>query len=292
VDKELILDGKTYISARRVSEITGYNSDYLGQLCRAGKLDCRLVSRTWYVTEESLKLHHLLNGRKKIKEEAISLEVSDFSQNQKELLSTFNKEIVSKEVKSKNISVGSIIDSKKNSLNFLFAFVVSVSAILIILDVSNLFVKRDTAFYSQIEEVAVNVREAVGPARTIESSGTNIFSAVGRNIADRFSALRESITTAFSNFLRKEDYLAREKFEEGNKFIPKFEPGDDRGAVMVPMQAEADISDLSKIREYLRDSFSDDVEIIPDKSGVSGVIKPVFQEPSENEYFYVMVPVD
>lgn len=52
-----IFEGKKYISAKRASEISSYASDYVGQLCRAGKLDCRMVGRSWFVTEESLHLH-------------------------------------------------------------------------------------------------------------------------------------------------------------------------------------------------------------------------------------------
>ena len=53
----LILEGKTYISARRASKVISYAQDYIGQLCRAGKLDCRMVGRSWFVTEASLIAH-------------------------------------------------------------------------------------------------------------------------------------------------------------------------------------------------------------------------------------------
>lgn len=52
-----ILEGKKYISSKRASEISDYTSDYIGQLCRGGKLECKMVGRTWFVTEESLHLH-------------------------------------------------------------------------------------------------------------------------------------------------------------------------------------------------------------------------------------------
>lgn len=52
-----IFEGKKYISAKRASGISGYSSDYVGQLCRGGKLECRMVGRTWFVSEESLYLH-------------------------------------------------------------------------------------------------------------------------------------------------------------------------------------------------------------------------------------------
>ncbi len=52
-----ISQGKNYISAKRASEISDYSSDYIGQLCRAEKLDCTMIGRSWFVTEESLNDH-------------------------------------------------------------------------------------------------------------------------------------------------------------------------------------------------------------------------------------------
>ncbi|MFZ1987917.1 MAG: hypothetical protein WAV21_02710 [Minisyncoccia bacterium] len=54
---ELILDGETYVSSKRAAEITGYAKDYVGQLCREGRIEARLVGRNWYVLEESVKEH-------------------------------------------------------------------------------------------------------------------------------------------------------------------------------------------------------------------------------------------
>src|SRR3989344_3444496 len=51
---EIILDGKKYISSRRAGEITRYTNDYIGQLCRAGKVDGKLIGRIRFVDEASL----------------------------------------------------------------------------------------------------------------------------------------------------------------------------------------------------------------------------------------------
>lgn len=51
------LDGKRYIKAADAARSTGYTADYVGQLCRAGKIDSRLVGRTWYVHEDALGSH-------------------------------------------------------------------------------------------------------------------------------------------------------------------------------------------------------------------------------------------
>jgi hypothetical protein len=45
------------------------------------------------------------------------------------------------------------------------------------------------------------------------------------------------------------------------------------------------------MKQKIRDSFSDQVEINPDQSGTAGVIKPIFRETKGKDYLYVMVPV-
>ena len=54
---ELVLDGKKYVSSARAAELVGYTKDYVGQLARAGKIDCQLIGRSWYVSEESIQKH-------------------------------------------------------------------------------------------------------------------------------------------------------------------------------------------------------------------------------------------
>lgn len=54
---ELTIDDKIYISSKRAAEITGYAKDYVGQLCREGRVEARLVGRSWYVLESSIRAH-------------------------------------------------------------------------------------------------------------------------------------------------------------------------------------------------------------------------------------------
>jgi hypothetical protein len=53
----LLIEGKQYISTSRAAEIAGYSNDYVGQLCRSGKLDCWMIGRNWYVEEASILKH-------------------------------------------------------------------------------------------------------------------------------------------------------------------------------------------------------------------------------------------
>ncbi|MDP3726532.1 MAG: hypothetical protein Q8R36_05050, partial [bacterium] len=67
---EFFTDGKKYISSKRAAEISGYANDYIGQLCRKGKLECHLIGKTWFVSENSLLKHknETRPGRKVVKE--------------------------------------------------------------------------------------------------------------------------------------------------------------------------------------------------------------------------------
>lgn len=54
---EITIGDKIYISAKRAAEITGYARDYVGQLCREGHVDAKMVGRSWYVYEPSIRTH-------------------------------------------------------------------------------------------------------------------------------------------------------------------------------------------------------------------------------------------
>ncbi len=67
MDKALIIDGKTYISAKNATQLVGYTSDYIGQLCRANKIPAKLVGRSWYVSEQDLIRHKNSKGAQFVK---------------------------------------------------------------------------------------------------------------------------------------------------------------------------------------------------------------------------------
>lgn len=91
--EELFVEGKRYISSKRASNVSSYSKDYIGQLCRANKLDCRLVGRTWYVNEHSLYAHRVevedkqRELRKKVSNEDVSIsrELPDEAKKEEEI---------------------------------------------------------------------------------------------------------------------------------------------------------------------------------------------------------------
>lgn len=54
---EITIGDKTYISSKQAAKITGYAKDYVGQLCREGRVEARLVGRNWYVLDSAIKEH-------------------------------------------------------------------------------------------------------------------------------------------------------------------------------------------------------------------------------------------
>lgn len=68
---ELVIEEKKYLSSKKAAKLTGYAKDYVGQLCREGKVEARLVGRNWYVLETSI-MDHRFGAVSETKEESSS----------------------------------------------------------------------------------------------------------------------------------------------------------------------------------------------------------------------------
>ncbi|MHB8660337.1 MAG: hypothetical protein ACYC75_00135 [Minisyncoccota bacterium] len=66
---EILIDEKKYVSSKRAAKVTGYAKDYIGQLCREGRVPARLVGRSWYVLETAIHDHRF--GDQKIDEDTV-----------------------------------------------------------------------------------------------------------------------------------------------------------------------------------------------------------------------------
>lgn len=54
---EILIEERRYISSKRAAKVTGYAKDYIGQLCREGRVPARLIGRNWYVLETAIHDH-------------------------------------------------------------------------------------------------------------------------------------------------------------------------------------------------------------------------------------------
>lgn len=87
---ELIFAGNKYISSKRAGKLTGYTTDYIGQMCRGNKIDCRLIGRNWYINEDvinnqkkSFKKEQLGENKKEIQYSKIKLEPIYYSNDER-----------------------------------------------------------------------------------------------------------------------------------------------------------------------------------------------------------------
>lgn len=86
---EIIIDEKKYVSSKRAAKITGYAKDYIGQLCREGRVPARLVGRSWYVLETAIQDHRFGGNSEAGAENNEELEVLQKGSFVKEAISDF-----------------------------------------------------------------------------------------------------------------------------------------------------------------------------------------------------------
>lgn len=104
-------DGKKYVSAVRAAELTGYTSDYVGQLARSGKILSQQVGGRWFVEFEALKAHKAEKDRllgalqaesvglqrqpshQKIAEVTVNQEHFTYTQDRSDLIPTLEKKV-------------------------------------------------------------------------------------------------------------------------------------------------------------------------------------------------------
>lgn len=60
----IVFDGIEYVKASVAAKQFRYTSDYIGQLCRSGKIDARLVGRTWFVSIDSINKYRAVKKNK------------------------------------------------------------------------------------------------------------------------------------------------------------------------------------------------------------------------------------
>ncbi len=343
---ELDFEGKKYISARRASEISGYNSDYIGQLCRKGSLDCRLVGRSWFVNEISLREHKDVasktpRGRIPILENrAASGEKSDKTTfaHKAEIPKTaaiqkgVTRPVVSefatgvqKEPESFDDSYLSFrshehqefsydVASGDNGSNFAKKIFAVCAIVLIFIFSAPYFLKSissDSKFVVIPDEGIELVNEIKILASPYLSSANALFAEVhesilfGNSLGAFFEGkLREFAFETYQTILALPDTIF--DTAKNMKRIVMGEPrqtkenfasdellgtdSENRAGITVVLST-GDKEKDEKLKQYIKDSFSGETNVLPDDTGESGIIKPVFKEQNDQDYLYVIVPV-
>lgn len=356
----VILQDKIYISAKRVHKIFGYTSDYIGQLCRAGKLDATMVGRAWFVTEKSVSdykegVRPTFNKPQKItffpqiktpsvaKTEIAPVEiptvtapvvVAEVAKEVEVVVSPVVKEIevatspvveATKEIEaivSPVISAVVLEPLKYESESAPFIPELSKKSIILTSQPSVTFAPRafssaiaqnsTAAFITAHNQISsesiskiksINFRKIALATLVVVFCFTSfkaftvspLYSTVAinggeNNVASISSVAGNIISSIWSTFTRMTSSFAgmgkKTSIAVNTPDVSKVEVN---GMVVAPgtNSKEGDAALVQRIK----DSFSDEVSVNPDKSGTSGVITPVFKKTSGDDFVYVLVPV-
>jgi len=307
MDNELNFNNKKFLSSKRAGEIAGYTNDYVARLCRNGKIKGRMVGRTWYVEEESFQ--QFLNEHSSHKEDR-----------KKQLANERKKEYIEATLEQKKSFLRSAILLLNNGNIFQRAgsFAVIVFVVFSIYSISvsgplgytktvqsgyKSFVKiidNTALFLVHSQQLVANegVKNASGIlARQASVAVNGGVATVSESVANFFEYVLNLATGALRSLAVKDD-IAPQSFEQPIDGADDFQKEEkqfaqsskEREGVVVVQSEGLNQNEIRK--KEIEEAFSDEIEIIPDEDGRSGIIKPVFKTPGEEEYLYVLVPID
>lgn len=261
MQNDLLLDGKKYISVNRASKETGYSQDYIGQLCRQNKIPSRLIGRTWYLDIDVLTKY---KNQVKSKNEKKLVHTDNSVDNIDDLVYTRQENKGNLHEYSRYESEEAVVlptlknkKSKKNhSLDLVRNPIVFSSAFLV-----SLFIAGNVIF-SWLSFLA---------PQQIETVNFEI-SVISKEIVDGFISIKKDIQLALVASTTNDD--AEMNVSEGIVVFP-------------------DSPEREDLISRIKNSFSDEVEILMDEGGESGVIRPVFKSGEDDDnYAFVLVPVE
>jgi len=298
MNDSLILEGKIFISAKRAAALTGYTTDYVGQLCRAGKLECKMIGHTWHVSQASLFGHKLSQTNYKSAEsvQAKNRE-SDIAQNLNQEKFVSAKPIDNLQLSSPSISPIANQTVRSNVWS----------------NDGNNLIKASVEDFARKVDREIMARKNIGFAEAKASSGkidaedqTRGINS-GRVVSNQMRSGRIALViTSVCLVIIVAINLLGLQFESVGRFALLSssdesatahnsamlslagEPGLN-GIVVAPSTNSAEGDEV--LKQQIRDSFTDDVNVEPDENGMAGVITPIFKKVSDGGFVYVLVPV-
>ncbi len=278
---EFFFDGKRYVSSKRASRLTGYARDYIGELCRDGRLDCRMVGRAWFVTVESIKSHQK-SSLAKTPVSSASVTTSSVvpvssvapvapksvitpakAQVSSSPAKVFPLPVLNKKTSGSDQPSPVFLPSVPSPYTSSFRKrAVAVLAVLVLLLGSYGGVKLFRLDPGASPVVRTESRNfAVDWYRFIQGT----FIGIGKFFAERSGTERFAISEPV--------YTDRRPISEGLVVMP-------------------DTQDGREQIDRIRNVFSDQVSVAENEDGISGVITPVFRKVAGDDYLYVIVPVN
>jgi len=263
-----------------------YTTDYVGQLGRAGKINSVIVGRNRYIDQSSLENYvasmPLLPENKEGEINATTNSTRDASK-----WKVY-------EPKSTQVSIGGSEINRDGIMTVDYGRTQSVAALFLIpLICLSIIVgvvgasKRGTSMFYVSEPMKSVLGASVGSQSAgILSSIPYFFGLVNDAYVDYLRVASAFIKKSIANITgsRIEGVNMSKNNETKNSL------GIDSSGLVVRKGA-GDMRNDKQIVEDIKKSFSDEVSVTIDKSGSSGVIRPVFKTIADDYYNFVLVPV-
>lgn len=309
----IILQGKIYISAKRAAKIINYAQDYIGQLCRANKLECKMIGRAWFVTEESL-IAHRENSIDSTEERALKI-------------------IKDNDLKTRETIKTTLESEKKNEQNL--PALIPTSPILSPLQLSTTSgtsLKYEAEKKSLLPELNKKVPKTFTLPKNISNldnvpfltrkssslslpSSNNTFAVTvvvallllggllfmtslssfekGKSLTHGEASIGSSVSGFFTRIMQALGFAPKTNspFATNNSFSDDSSSAVQNlnGIGIFPSTNSSNGDAVAKTK--IINSFSDEVTVHADQSGTAGVITPVFKKTNGNDFVYVLVPV-
>ncbi len=290
MNEDFIFEGKKYITAKQASELTGYTSDYVGQLCRGGKIESRRVGRVWLVSEEAIQNYE--------KEVAVKVSAMAHAKIQHpSALDTprFEPQLAIAETSViREISDAALKHKKRKLPLYPRMLIVGLRGVAVSLVLLVLGYTLSTGIFgthlAQSNDLGTNEsKKEVGTGGMLAAAGS-----IGKVVTTINSIALAEYRTLRSLVGKEEEKKDLESNEapcliaDGiastscNHQIPQ-------AIAVVPSSGSAQKDEV--IKTTLQESFSDEVKIWSDEKGGSGIIQPVFKKSSGDNFVYVVVPL-
>jgi hypothetical protein len=276
MNKALLIDGKEYISAVRAAKKIGYASDYMGQLCRSGRVAGTLIGKTWYVDYQSI-LEHRRTRKQKGRKKAGAIPESFVPQ----VENVSDVESVASEAgvgSLYSVEAKPVVQYGADNSPALPQLTKAIPApvirrvskkgnyLLVGMSLSMVVVVSLVMFGHFAPEKARVVNE-----KTFNTSGDVQGLAFASGVTNWFGRL-----------------FGTSQVNDGQVYVENVDTQPAQGFVIVP-ETQDHIGMVDRIKRV----FSDGVDIAMDAQNTSGVITPVFQEGGDiDNYAFVLVPIE
>jgi len=148
-----------------------------------------------------------------------------------------------------------------------------------------------TGKYTKLDRLIVSVvRGSNDSLDTLASYLDDLLDRTKDSLGDSYLALLDTLNLQPAYPHRATDKMLLGQGDKPLDLIENQKGIDNRALAVVPLEEETP-EERDDLAERIKNTFSDEVEIVPDEDSASGIIRPTDTAISFEDYMYVVVPL-